>query len=119
MVTLGGFLLPLLLSLPFIDVEQAYETVFYFHWASAADWVDRPAALALMATFHWEHLGWLVLACMGLFYLIQQRKWRVLAFLVGWELLVVVMLSEHAPLWGHLLLPLISPVIIAGGICAC
>lgn len=26
------------------------------------------------------------------------------------------MLSEHAPLWGHLLLPLISPVIIAGGI---
>lgn len=116
LVTLGGFLLPLLLSLFFIDVEQAYETVFYFHWASAADWVDRPAALALMATFHWEHVGWLVLALIGIFYLIQQRKWRLLAFLVGWELLVVVMLSEHAPLWGHLLLPLISPVIIAGGI---
>ena len=114
--TLAGFLLPLLLSLFFIDVERAYETVFQFHWESAADWVDRPAALRLMATFHWEHVGWLLLALLGLFYLIQQRKWRILALLIGWELLVVVMLIEHAPLWGHLLLPLASPVIIAGGI---
>ena len=116
LVTLTGFLLPLLLALPFLNLEGAYETVVYFHWSSARDWIDQPAALRLMAVFHWEHIGWVVLAVVGLAYLAYRRMWRVFHFLIGWELLVVVMLSQHAPLWGHLLLPLASPVILAGSI---
>ncbi len=116
LATLGGFLLPLLAALPLLDWEAAYGTVFHFHWVSGREWVDPREALALIGTFHWEHLGWTMLALLGIAYLAWQRSWRALALLVGWQLLVVVMLSQHAPLWGHLLLPLAMPIVVAAAL---
>ncbi len=116
LATLAGFLLPALLAAPFLDLPATIETIFRFPWEAGRQWSDPLAALRLMGIFHWEHLGWLALALAGLADLARRRAWRPLAFLLGWELLVVVMLSQHAPLWGHLLLPLAPPVVLAGAL---
>lgn len=114
--TLAGFLLPLLLTLPFLDLAATYEVIFRFPWEAGREFIDRANALRLMAIFHWEHVGWLVAALLGLVRLARQGHARIVALLLGWEALVVVMLAQHAPLWGHLLLPLTPPVILAAAL---
>lgn len=115
-VTLAGFLVPIILVLPWLDLPAAYMLVIRFHWEAGRAWTDPPNALRLMAIFLAEHAGWTLLALVGLTWLVQRRAWRSLALLAGWLLLVVAMLSQHAPLWGHLLLPLAPPLAVAGGI---
>ncbi|MCZ7573701.1 MAG: glycosyltransferase family 39 protein [Ardenticatenaceae bacterium] len=116
LVTLIGFLVPVLLILPWLDVPAAYELLFRFHWEAGRAWTDPPNALRLMAIFLGEHAGWTLLALVGWAWLVRRRAWRSLALLIGWAALVVAMLSQHAPLWGHLLLPLVPPLTLAGGI---
>lgn len=114
--TLAGFLLPFLMTLPFLDLAATYEVIFRFPWEAGREFIDRTNALRLMAIFHWEHAGWLLLALVGLVALARQGHWRIVVLLLGWESLVVIMLVQHAPLWGHLLLPLAPPVILAGAL---
>ncbi len=116
LATLGGFLLSILLPVAFVDIQGAYQQAFLFHLGVANTWVDPLNALRLIGVFHWEHLGWTLLALLGLFVLAQRRAWRTIGLLLGWEALVIVLLSQNAPLWGHLMLPLVSPVILAGAL---
>lgn len=114
LVTLGGFLAPILLILPWLDLPAAYALVLQFPWEAGRAWIDPLNALRLMAIFLGEHVGWLLLGVLGAVWLVRRRAWRSLGLLLGWLLLVVAMLSQHAPLWGHLLLPLVPPLALAG-----
>jgi 4-amino-4-deoxy-L-arabinose transferase-like glycosyltransferase len=116
LVTLAGFAVPLVVTLPLIDLSAAYDLLFRFPWEAGRQWTDPVNALRLMAIFLGEHVGWTLLGLVGIAWLIRGRAWRAAILIAGWLLLVVLMLSQHAPLWGHLMLPLVPPLAIGGGI---
>ncbi|HYN88266.1 MAG TPA: glycosyltransferase family 39 protein, partial [Ardenticatenaceae bacterium] len=115
-MTLAGFLFPFVVVLPLLDLRSAYELVVRYHWEASRLFADRVASLRTVIAFLRQHLGWLLLAFTGLAWLAYRRAWRPAILLGGWFLLVVALLVEHAPLSGHLLLPLVPPLALAGGI---
>lgn len=114
-----GAVIPILLVLPWVDLPAAYETAVQYHLDATQVWTSRLRPLRVMVTFVGVHAGWVVLALMGVLWLYRRqalRAWRSLILLLVWPALVALMFVQHAPLWEHLLLPLVPPAAVAGGI---
>lgn len=111
-----GFLVPVLAVLLALDLPAAFETVVGFHWDAARTWTGPPYALSTLRQFVLVHVGWVVLAGMGFVWLWRRHERRAFVLLAGWGGMVGLMLSRHAPLWDHLLLPLVPPLALAGGV---
>ena len=114
LATLGGFVLPFVLALPFVDVHAAYEPVLRLHWVASRRLWNPIVALQNIGAFYRDHILWAGLAVLGVRVLARHRAWRPLILLLGREILVVAMLAQHAPLWPHVRLPLLPPLAVAG-----
>jgi 4-amino-4-deoxy-L-arabinose transferase-like glycosyltransferase len=126
----GAFFgLPILLCLLVYEWGPIYEQVVEQQWMGRTAFkANVMANLRQMVTYLLEDRGLAALALYGaLTGLILQRnkpaqqrhtvhqpqqRWPVIA----WLILVVLMLLNHAPLWPHLLTPLLFPLAILGGL---
>jgi len=110
------FSLPIFLCLLVYEFGPMYEQVVKQQWMGRTVFeADAMANLRRMAVYLFEDRGLAILALYGtLTALIQQprRGWPVIAWLV----LVILMLLNHAPLWPHLLTPLLFPLAILAGL---
>lgn len=112
----AGFLAGIVLVLGVIDVPRAMETAVRFHWEAARGWSGPPYALSTLKEFAATHAGWVLLAGIGYLWYVRYQMWRPALLVAGWGGIVGLMLSRHAPLWDHLLLPLVPPLALAGGL---
>lgn len=112
LATLGGYLLPLLLMLPFLDLAATYDSMVRFPWEAGRDWPMPLNPWQMMLLYHVQHPAQGLLALLGGAWLYLRQQRHALLFLLGWEALVAIMLSQHAPLWNHVLLPLLLPTIL-------
>jgi len=112
----ASFGLPILFCLLVYEFRPMYDQVVAQQWIGRTVFeADAMANLRRMAIYLLEDKGLAALALYGtLTVLIQQprRGWSVIAWLV----LVVLMLLNHAPLWPHLLTPLLFPLAILAGL---
>lgn len=114
----AGFLVITGLVLLVIDVPAAMETAVRYHLEAARGWSGPPYALSTLKRFVVTHAGWVLLAGIGFFWYLRNRMWRPALLIAGWGGIVALMLARHAPLWDHLLLPLVPPLALAGGVAA-
>jgi hypothetical protein len=95
-----------------------YDQLFVFHWqARAAFGLDRMANLVhIIGKYLLLNGGLLALAiygCLSLF--VTQRREH--GFLIAaWFFLIAAVLINHAPLWPHLLVMLLFPLALGGGV---
>jgi 4-amino-4-deoxy-L-arabinose transferase-like glycosyltransferase len=114
----GAFALPLLVCLLAFDASAMYDQLFVFHWqARAAFGLDRMANLVhIIGKYLLLNGGLLALAiygCLSLF--VTQRREH--GFLIAaWFFLIAAVLINHAPLWPHLLVMLLFPLALGGGV---
>ena len=123
------FALPILLCLLVYDLGPMYEQVVKQQWMGRTVFeADAMTSLRRMAVYLFEDRGLAALALYGaLTTLILRRNksaqqccadqqprrgWPV----VAWLILVILMLLNHAPLWPHLLMPLLFPLAILAGL---
>jgi 4-amino-4-deoxy-L-arabinose transferase-like glycosyltransferase len=113
----GAFALPLLFCLLAFDVSAMYDQLFVFHWqAREAFGLDRMANLGQI----WEYLlkngGLSALAAYGCISLFLRRQGGRGFLIIAWFFLMVAVLVNHAPLWPHLLVMLLFPLALGGGV---
>lgn len=114
----GAFALPLFVCLLAFDASAMYDQLFVFHWqARAAFGLDRMANLVQIIGQYLLLNGGLsalaIYGCLSLF--VTQRRER--GFLIAaWFFLIAAVLINHAPLWPHLLVMLLFPLALGGGV---
>ena len=126
----GAFFgLPILLCLLVYEWGPMYEQVVKQQWMGRTVFeADAMANLWRMATYFLEDRGLAALAFYGTLTVLilrpnklaqqcraDQQPWRGWP-VIAWLILVVLMLLNHAPLWPHLLTPLLFPLAILGGL---
>jgi len=115
---LGGvFALPLLFCLLAFDVAAMYDQLFVFHWrARAAFGLDRMANLSQIGEYLLKNGGLSALATYGCISLFLTRRVRRGFLVTAWFFLITAVLINHAPLWPHLLVMLLFPLALGGGV---
>ncbi|HID63047.1 MAG TPA: phospholipid carrier-dependent glycosyltransferase [Anaerolineae bacterium] len=113
----GAFALPLLVCLLAFDVPAMYDQLFVFHWqARAAFRLDRPANLGQIGEYLLKNSGLSALAAYGCISLFLRRRAGRGFLIVAWFFLLAAVLTNHAPLWPHLLVMVLFPLALGGGV---
>lgn len=113
----GAFALPLLLCLLAFDVSAMYDQLFVFHWrAREAFGLDRMANLSQVGAYLLANGGLTALAAYGCISLFLTRRVGRGFLILAWFLLIAAVLVNHAPLWPHLLVMLLFPLALGGGV---
>jgi 4-amino-4-deoxy-L-arabinose transferase-like glycosyltransferase len=113
----GAFALPVLFCLLAFDVAAMYDQLFVFHWqARAAFSLDRIANLSQIGEYLLKNGGLLALAAYGCISLFLNRRVGRGFLITAWFLLIAAVLTNHAPLWPHLLVMLLFPLALGGGV---
>jgi len=118
LVWLGGaFALPLFLCLLAFDVPAMYNQLFVFHWrARAVFGLDRMANLGQIGEYLLKNGGLSALAGFGCISLFLTRRVGRGFLIAVWFFLIAAVLINHAPLWPHLLVMLLFPLALGGGV---
>ena len=113
----GAFALPLFFCLLAFDVAAMYDQLFVFHWqARAAFSLDRVANLSQIGEYLLKNGGVSALAAYGCITLFLTRRWGRGLLITAWFFLMAAVLANHAPLWPHLLVMLLFPLALGGGV---
>jgi 4-amino-4-deoxy-L-arabinose transferase-like glycosyltransferase len=113
----GAFALPLLFCLLAFDVPAMYDQLFVFHWqARAAFGLDRMANLSQIGEYLLKNGGLSALAAYGCIGLLLTRRVGRSFLIIAWFFLITAVLVNHAPLWPHLLVMLLFPLALGGGV---
>ena len=113
----GAFALPLLFCLLAFDVPAMYDQLFVFHWqARAAFGLDRMANLSQIGEYLLRNGGLSALAAYGCISLLLTRRVGRSFLIIAWFFLIAAVLVNHAPLWPHLLVMLLFPLALGGGV---
>jgi hypothetical protein len=110
------FSLPFLLCLLVYELGPMYEQVVKQQWVGRTAFeADAMANLRQMVTYLFEDRGLAILALYGALTALMRQLRRVWPVII-WLFLVILMLLSHAPLWPHLLTPLLFPLAVLAGL---
>jgi hypothetical protein len=113
----GAFVLPLLFCLLAFDVSAMYDQLFVFHWRARAVFsLDQMANLSQIGKYLLKNGGLSALAAYGCITLFLARRWGRGFLIAAWFFLLAAVLANHAPLWPHLLVMLLFPLALGGGV---
>ncbi len=110
------FSLPILLCLSLYELEPMYEQVIKQQWIGRTVFeAEAMANLRRMITYLLEDRGLAALALYGALTVLIRQSWRGWP-VIAWLVLAILTLLNHAPLWPHLLTPLLFPLAILAGL---
>jgi len=110
------FLVPFAYCFLSYDPKAMYEHVVVFQLAIKDGFgLDLADNLRIIGTYLVKHIGLFTLTLYGSLTLLVKRP-RLAVLVLTWVAMTMLLLIQHAPLYEHLLSPLLFPMAVLGGI---